>query len=358
MQDDEHTPSVPAIPDIAALYERFLLDPLIEVARCVSFDALKRPRFYRNITAPVAALLDGFRVRTGTAPEWLSAIQRSISYCSIFGGGVTIGALAMRAAAVTYVERVDPQLGHLALQPVRDAISNFRESLTELQGAAVDQAARQSGVVFGSAMEILGNEAIARVFGFEPASGKRAGSVNPALIEEIQRSLRLHHLRRALGPHRLVLLEQVGKHGAAAIAGVLNHGDSDDDGIESLVSSAYAWEKSVRALQLTVDVIRAWKEPAYREQLTPEEKDVVRHPSGEIDVKHTLLDRSSRMFEGVAESGLCSTVGGDPCGSGLCSTVGGDPCTLASQGSDYCCGTNTGFTCPVDVFAGSGIACG
>jgi mersacidin/lichenicidin family type 2 lantibiotic len=358
MQGDEHTPGAPAIPGIAALYERFLLDPLIEVARCVSFDALKRPRLYRNITAPVAALLDGFRVRTGTAPEWLSAIQRSISYCGIFDGGVTIAALAMRTAAVTYVERVDPQSGHLALQPVRDATMNFRELLTGLQGAAVDQTARQISAVFDSATEILGDEAIARVFGFEPASRKPAGSVNPALIEEIQRSLRLHHLRRALGPHRLVLLEQVGRHGAATIAGVLDLREGGDaDAIEALVASAYAWEKSVRALQLTVDVIRAWKEPAYREQLTPEEKDVVRHPSGEIDVKHTLLDRSSRMFEGGAQSGLCSTVGGDACGSGLCSTVGGDPCTLASQGSDYCCGTNTGFTCPVDVFGGGGVAC-
>ena len=55
------------------------------VARSISHDFVKRPRHYRAITNKVADILQGFRIRTGSTPEWLSGIQRARVYTAIFG---------------------------------------------------------------------------------------------------------------------------------------------------------------------------------------------------------------------------------------------------------------------------------
>jgi mersacidin/lichenicidin family type 2 lantibiotic len=335
-----------AAPALATLYERFLLDPLVEVARCVAFDVIKRPRLYRALPEHLATLLEGFRISTGSAPEWPSAMQRAVAFCGIFEEAFTAAAIVLRSSAVSNVERVGPEASRFAVQSVRDAIASFRAYLAGLQGAVVDETERRTATVFNRATEILRSEVVGRVFGFERRPEGHAGIADPALIAEIQRSLGLLHLRPALGPHRLILLQQAGKHGAATIAAVLNQrAGSDSEDIEALIANAYAWEKAIQALVLTSDPIRAWKDPAYRERLTPCEREkMAHHPSGEINLKSTPLDSARAMIGlGGGWGEQCTWVF-----AVCCSTAGGDPCTQASQGSDYCCGTNVGFTCPVD----------
>lgn len=335
-------PSEVAAPALATLYERFLLDPLVEVARCIAFDVIKRPRLYRALPEHLATLLEGFRISSGSAPEWPSAMQRAVSFCGIFEESFTAAAIVLRSSVVNNVERVAPEASRFAVQPVRDAIASFRAYLAGLQGAVVDEMERRTATVFNSATEILRSEVVARVFGFEGRPEGHVGIADPALIAEIQRNLGLLHLRPALGPHRLVLLQQAGKHGAAAIAAVLDQGSDSEERIDTLIANAYAWEKAIQALVLTSDPIRAWKDPAYRARLTPCEREKMAHPSGEIDLKSAPLD-PVRIGLGGGWGEQCTWVF-----AVCCSTVGGDPCTLASQGSDYCCPTNVGFTCPVD----------
>lgn len=90
---------------IAALYQRSVLDPIVEVARAISHDFVKRPRHYRAVPEHVAGILEGFRIRTGSNPEWLSAAQRANLFAPIFGAAFCSISIGLRSASLAFAER-------------------------------------------------------------------------------------------------------------------------------------------------------------------------------------------------------------------------------------------------------------
>lgn len=59
--------SQPSLHPLAGLYQRSVLDPMVEVARTISHDFVKRPRHYRAVPENVASILEG------SAPDRYSA---------------------------------------------------------------------------------------------------------------------------------------------------------------------------------------------------------------------------------------------------------------------------------------------
>ena len=333
-------------PTIAALYQRSVLDPLVEIARSVAHDSVQRPRHYRAIPDGVAALLEGFRIQTGSRPEWLSAIQRAKLFSPIFGAAFCAGSIGLRTASLAFVQR-GADGGADPIDPVRDAAAGLRGYLEALEGQTLAVADAETAAVFRSAVDVLRNEAVARVFGlpapgadwplaWKPDMGLFDGAY---LIEELQRTLKLDRIHPALTQHRFVQLQRAAHYGSLTIRGVLEEVD-DDDALHALVRHAYGWENALQELLSGVDLVRAWKDPQYREKLCGCEKAMLEpHPSGEVDLKDTPLDPSAaRIRVGLGFSTM--TI------NSICCCTGDLPCPQASEGSMYCCPTATGFTCP------------
>jgi mersacidin/lichenicidin family type 2 lantibiotic len=162
--------------------------------------------------------------------------------------------------------------------------------------------------VFQSAIEVFRNEAMAGVFGLPAAPGGNwpldgalqadaASSDGAYLIEEMYRALVVpFNNGPTMTQHRFILLQRVAHYGAMTIAAVLDEAAGWDsaDRVQALVRNAYGWEKALQALASEIDVVRAWKDPHYRQNLSPCEQEMMApHPSGEVDLKDTKLNPSA-----------------------------------------------------------------
>lgn len=340
---------------LAALYQRSVLDPLIEIARGVSHDFVERPRHYRAVPEKVAELLEGFRIRSGSSPEWLSKAQRSRLFVSLFGGAFCGASVGLRSAAVAFVDRGTDQEPDL-LGGFRDAAIAFRGALKFIEGRVVTVADSETAPVFRSAIEVLRSEVVAGAFGLPAAPGGNwpldgalqadvTFSDGAHLVEEMQRALGLSYIRPALSQHRFVQLQRVAHYGSATIAGALDEtaewGAADQ--IRALARNAYGWEKALQALLFEVDMVCAWKDPSYRQGLSPCEKAMIGpHPSGEVNLKDTQLDPvAAQARMGIIVGGSTMTLGS------ICCCTGNLPCPQDTEGQGSC-GTCMGFTCYKD----------
>lgn len=242
---------------LAALYQRYVLDPLVEVARAVSHDFVQRPRQYRAVPENVAAVLDGFRTRTGCDPEWPSAEQRAALFAPVFGAAFHGAGAQLRRAAAAFAECCGEGKPEPLEDRVREAAAAFRGYLRSVEGRSLSAADRDTSAAFRSAIEVFRNKDVAGAFGLPPAPGD-TWPVEPVseadtasadavyLIEEIQRSL---VLSAAVTAQQFLLLQRVAHYGGLTIAGVLGDPASwkNADWIRTLVRDAHGWESALQS---------------------------------------------------------------------------------------------------------------
>jgi mersacidin/lichenicidin family type 2 lantibiotic len=350
-------------PILAGLYQRAVLDPIVEVARTIAHDLVRRPRHYRSVPENVAVILEGFRNRTGRNAEWLSATQRKNVFSSMFDVSLAECSTYMRSAVVGLAEHGiggNPAL----LGPVRDAVSAFRANLKALDGRAISEADRETGPVFRNAIEVLRNEAVAFAFGLPAAPGgtwpmdgaleaDETSSNGGYLIEVIQQTLEPFTTQPAMTQNRFIHLQRVAHYGAMTISAVLDDTDAwdKDERIRSLVGNAYSWEKASQALLPTVDVVRAWKDPRYRQALSMGERAMIAsHPSGEVNLKDAQLDpraARSRIESGYRRLSTQTYLE-------ICCSTGDLDCLTQTRYYSGCNFTGIGFTC---VSTGDNLTC-
>jgi mersacidin/lichenicidin family type 2 lantibiotic len=336
---------------IAALYQRSVLDPIVEVARTISHDFVRRPRDYRAVPENIAGILKGFRILTGSNAEWLSATQRANIFAPLFGAAFCSNSIGLRSAAVAFAEQ-GAEGNPALLESVRDAVVAFRGYLKSVEGRVTSEAERETAPVFRNAIEVLRNEAVAGVFDLPAAPGGNwpldeasKADAGAYLIEEIQRALDLSSIRPAMTRDRFTLLQRVAHNAALTITGVLDDADGWDtaDRIDALVQNACGWEKALQELLSGIDVVRAWKDPYYRQNLNQSEKDMMApHPSGEVDLKDTQLNPAVARARSGAQA---STITSFPA---VCCCTGDLSCAPPPPGSvtDYrCCTRTCGIEC-------------
>lgn len=335
---------------IGALYQRYVLDRIVEVARNISHDFVRRPRHYRAVPEKIAIILEGFRVRTGSDPDWLSAEQREVIFGPIFGSNFCSSSAGLRSAATAYVERGIKESAALT-QQVLDEASAFRTYLRDIEGQVVSMADRATGAVFQSALEVVGSKEVAEVFN-SPAVTERDwllaetgredvdSSAGGSLIVQVQRTLALAPARPVMTFYRFTILQRIAFYGALTIAGAFNEaGLGNGDHAQQLVRNAYGWEKALQALLSGIDVVRAWKEPQYREGLSQFERlTMAPHPAGEVDLKGTQLDPAMAARSRGGGLGFSTqTVSGE-----ICCSTGDLYCTESSQRTSHIeCGNQT-----------------
>jgi hypothetical protein len=245
---------------LAGLYQRSVLDPIIQVAQAIALDSVRRPSQYRALPEKLAVILQDLRVRTGSQPEWPGSAQRAQVFASLFGETFRTLGLDLRSAGRTFAECAAGANLELLEDRVRDAAVGFRGYLRGLEGRAVAVADGETGPVFRSAVEVLQAEAVAGVFGLPPApggdwplddaTGTDTGSPDAAfLIEAVQRTAGSSAQGLLLTQHLLLLLQRLAHYGAMTIGAVLKDAASWNakDGVQKLARVAYGWDCAYRA---------------------------------------------------------------------------------------------------------------
>ena len=297
------------------------------IARGLALDVTLNPHRYREVSGGVGEILAGFQTRLGTDPEWPSAAQREELYASLLGVPFANVCATVRSAAVMLVEHQGP--ANEALRSVFvDAAATASAYFKTLEGQALATAAGRTQAVFAGAVRLLRTQAVVGAFGLNAAAPDGSpfdGAMHAetaALVEVLATTLNVARSRPLISRHRFLLLQRAALHGARTLTGLLDRNASAQKGnIDDGVQAAYLWEKALQNLLFGLDVPRAWKDPAYREGLTrPEQSLLPPHPSGEVSVEGTELDR--RLAVGLRPRGGFSTY----TVTGICCCTGDLPC--------------------------------
>ncbi len=334
---------------IAALYQCFVLDTLVEVVSAISLDFIKRPQHYQSVPENIANSLEEFRLRTGSDPEWPSAAQRAQIFAPIFGVAFRSASIDLRSAAVIFVESGTERNLIMLEDRVRDTAVSFRGYLKSLEGQAVSSANRETSSVFLSAIEVLRSEAVAGAFGLKPALGRdwplnwaveanAVSSDGALLIEEIQRALVLFSFQPVLSQHLVILMQRVAHYGAMTIASILENAADWNSAkwVSGLVRNVYGWEIALQSTRSEIEYTDKYLQPRVVSQVALDDEELTSLPTEEGPKR--------------AESQLALAPGGGmrTCFTGLtcrCDISGpGDTCR---SGWTVCCddlGTSTGNT--------------
>jgi hypothetical protein len=230
-----------------------LLDPIVEVARAVADDCAKRPREYRHVPEKILTTLSDFRTLTGSHPDWLSGAQRASIYAPLFDGqfrraGAELRAAATRSGLGTSKER------EALRQTIRDASSTLRAWLTTADGPVVSSANHSIGRGLDAAIEVFRSDDVARVFGLASPTSRDwplGGDLNweaAALVAAAGKAVGLSHYARLLDANRLLQLQRIGFHGAAALEAALSDSGTDE-GVTRLARTGNSWNSGLSALR-------------------------------------------------------------------------------------------------------------
>ena len=326
MAAESSTPSHP----LADLYVARALDPIIELARALSGDFVRRPHHHAGASPEETTLLTNFRLLYGKHPEWPDAAQRS--YASKPLARLSQPLAALRLAAIRYVQGASAPGAAIARRSFTESAELLRATVQPLEGAPLSAVAEAHSTMLKRAVAAVGSERMAAAFGMTNMVASEEPQVMynarfAYLCESMSQTLRL---ARPLSQPTVSSLQRAAQHGAATIVGVCGSpfADSDDDRFADAIFSATAWATDLGWLLGHLDVARAWSDPAYRSLLLPLERDMMpSNPAGEIDLEGTIRTAAARFSSGslgfsteTVQGEICCSTGDvrtpTPCGPG------------------------------------------
>jgi hypothetical protein len=253
--------------DTAGLYFVKSLDPYLESALAVATDLFARPQLYTNLAGPngnkgTAQVLAALRSRCGSDELYLSQMQRTEAYSSIFG---PMGSLAdfdklrddLIAAATAFSERVFDTGVDMLRERVRTAHRPLKDYLSGLTGASTHWTAHSSldNLAENVSFQVLRTPEVAAVFGIGTAPAQSwpylQDSNGDKLLEEIKVKI---YSSGGVSRQEASNLQRLATRGAEAIASVLdyteNSADPDGDAasLNVLITACYTWGAAKRAL--------------------------------------------------------------------------------------------------------------
>jgi mersacidin/lichenicidin family type 2 lantibiotic len=324
----------PPFHPLAQIYLVRSLDPVIEIARAVADDFVRRAHLYTRVPDEVAGLLMNTRVLTGKHPEWPDASQRDFTSrrviartCQGFGG--------IRLSAIQFVQRASNAGEPIARRSLIESAGLVRAAVQPLEGTALSTIERANTGMLQKAFAVLSSEHVSGAFGMTKIPGGEwpnglYSQQLAYLCESVSQSLALE---RPIIQPVVSILQRAGYYGAATITAVLDSSFNEAAGerVSELMQSALAWASALRDLFARINLVRAWKEPEYRRCLQCLERDMLPpHPSGEINL------------EGTVRTGSAHFPGGGPWLAFSTETVAGEICCCTG---DLYCGGNTNGQC-------------
>jgi len=282
-----------ALHPMARLYQLWAFNFLVPVAEAVAADSVERPYQYRDLTGTLAETLAGFRSLLGRDPAWPDADQRKAMFRVL--GPTCLAAAPLRDAALSYVKFASELNREVLNDAVVDAGRSFRQQLEGSDSAALADACGRIGALVDRAVDVVSSSVVTRAFdlpslpreGWLLADGREAGGA--VTVSELMRMLDAGSLARSavngdgrqinisMTRRKFALLQRCAVAGGAAINDALTDREATDPTV--LIRNAYLWTKALQ--QLVPDIVRVWKDEAYRARLTDLEWGMVDpHPSG------------------------------------------------------------------------------
>jgi mersacidin/lichenicidin family type 2 lantibiotic len=310
---------------LANLYVVRALDPLIQVARAISGDFVRRPQHHAGASAEETALLTNFRLLYGRHPEWPDASQRSYASAKPFSHMCQSFA-ALRLAAIRYIRDASGPGAAIARRSFTESAGQLRAAAQPMEGASLSVVAETHSALLKRALSAVSTERMAATFGVAAVEGgegsQRMYSPQLAyLCESISQTL---HLNRPLGQSLMSTLQRAAQYGSATIAAVCApaFADADDVRLADVIFSGCAWAAALGELAANLDVVRAWTDPAHRSRLLPLERDMLPpHPAGEISLEGTVRTAAARFSPGslgfstqTVANEICCCTGDLSCG--------------------------------------------
>jgi mersacidin/lichenicidin family type 2 lantibiotic len=304
---------------LADLYVARALDPLIDLARAISGDFVRRPQHHTGASAEETALLTNFRLLYGKHPDWPDASQRSYASARPFGH-LCQSFAGVRLAAIRYVEDASAPGAAIAQRLFAEAADQVRAAAQPMEGASLSAVAETHSALLKHAISAVSADRMAAAFGVTAmaAIDKLPRISSPQLAYLCESMSQTLGLRRPLAQPLVSTLQRAAQYGSATIAAVCSPSfpEADDNRLAELIFSASSWATALGELALNLDVPRAWTDPAYRSQLFPLERDMLPpHPAGEISLEGTVRTAAARFSSGTLGYST-QTIRGEVC----CST--------------------------------------
>jgi hypothetical protein len=281
---------------VAELYERCMLDCLMEIVCVVSVDFIDRPRHYRSVSRTTAKTLEDFRYRVGTDPRYPDHAQRMAIYMPIVGvphqmTEFNSNARALQDKALILATQTDALTHNTLREAVRDEVITFRAYLAETElsdehpqhkNHVTLNGYEQIIPMFDHAVCVLLDKTLASVFGQKPAPTNPAPPNWPLrgiidangarLVEEISNQLktrlndRCTQNQQLLTQSQFTLLQWVGNFGAQVIRQILTPRLDLSTPIADLVDPAaslfdsmfertFRWKTAIDALYASVQQV-------------------------------------------------------------------------------------------------------
>jgi hypothetical protein len=319
---------------IGSLYAYRALDPVIGLVAAVADDFADRPIRYGPVPEHVADVLSGFSFRMGNDADWPSAPERAALSGRLLDG-LAVEAAAVRKAAIVFAEH-GTGAAELRLRSAgREAVTALRASCERVEGSPLRLAGRRLGIVFGRARDVLGDPAVAGVFGASPIDADGTSSLLPLLKPEmtvlydtVTATMTRPEFMRLRYQGRMAAFQRVARHGAETFTRAM--AAEDDESLDAALESAYAWARGLQDIMAGVDVARAWVDRRYLFALQLPERDILPvNPVGEVELDVPGLQ--VRALEGLphtvtltVDMEICCTTAG--CVSISCMSSGGCAC--------------------------------
>lgn len=236
---------------VAELYAMATLDVLIELARAVAYDAVRRVAQYREIPDRTSGMLESLRSRVGSEPDWPSAVQRSALYTSLLGAEFCAATIAWRTSAFAAARVANGSGNPQIREAFGESSATGRAYFGTFDGRALTRSAHPLSAMFTQAAAVLKSPAVAGSFGVGavvdgdwPLSEAVSGSAG-YLVESIRDELGVEDVLRFVTRHKSMLLQRAAFRGGDALARLLAAGSTDG---EALLQAAYLWETSLQEL--------------------------------------------------------------------------------------------------------------
>jgi mersacidin/lichenicidin family type 2 lantibiotic len=305
------------------IYAMFMLDHIVELVARLAYDVVKRPAQFASLQGGTATALESFRTRLGKHPDWPDASQRGEIFDLFLGPPFTAASSAFRLTVLRFAEGATDVTREIHENALLDSGAAIQGLLEPTRHQATQTGHRQLAAIFGQAVSVLQDTEVRQAFGKfarPDQSWPLAAASSPdesRLLDALFRTLMEGASCQGWGRYYFATLQRVAHFGRITLDAILTEPTHDAKWAKSVVDSGYRWIRALNDLLPVQSVIRAWREPSFRSQLTEAQRlHLPPHPAGEIDTSNAHLTPPVDAGPQPA-AGQTFTVSGEIC----CSTT-------------------------------------
>lgn len=316
-ESPETRPAAASAEPFGVIYSRFMLDPVVELAGAVAAAVTEQPESFGDLSPQVLKTLQELRDRTGDDPGWPDATQRGVTFDIYLGNAFTAASAAVRLAALRFDENSSGPARQARQEAIIDSATTLR-SLLEPVGEQAGRAARGLAHMLDRSVEVFADPSLRRAFGMtaEVDPGwplATAASPNEAnLLDRVRQRVSPGGACATWDRYYFLTLQRVAVTGQPAIEAIFGVDPQAPRSVEKAAVTTYRWTTALNDLLPAQQVVRAWKSPAVRTELTDvQRRHLPPHPAGDIEGDVAAPD------VGPQAAGQTFTVSGEIC----CSTT-------------------------------------